>query len=443
MSMFRTAMPLAFLLLVACLGAAEVKIEPTTMDFRKDEPVSWYIAAATAPSYAKAMAHEPNFADKTLWNDDARKAAYAKQVWPKTRVLVWAKPGTPAKDGWEAKYWLEDGKPATKPFDTDSDLVLPGGGGYMVSLSNGRKYQPSAFRHLTVGNGACVAGHFSVKGNIWVKAGGGVIYLDSAVGGGNTFWRFDNLSGGWNRRGNALVDHFHFKKDKEASTEFIGIFSSEDNWQFHSGIFIVAPQSELGMGNRTAAIIDTEATVVIMSGGYLTRRSNCDWDTDLTVKGKLLAGLPERPLTSDARLGLGWKSKGSVLGTKGGGRAAGPNDYGMIIAEGGSLTVHSSDPAKARLLINCAKRDDDWGQISIISRGHPLEGEPAIAKLKELPRLTDMVIKGEVTWGGICLDDLLLGGIQVKTKPPLTGKGAPSFGRGNAGKPDELFIDIK
>jgi len=439
----RTAMPLAFLLLAACLGAAEVKTEPTTEDFRKDEPLSWHIAAATAPSYATATAHDPLFADKALWNDDARKAAYAKQVWPKTRVLVWAKPGTPAKDGWEAKYWLEDGKPATKPFDTDSDLVLPGGGGYMVSLSNGRKYQPSAFRHLTVGNGACVAGHFSVKGNLWVKAGGRVMYLDSAVGGGNTFWRFDNLSGGWNRRGNALVDHFHFKKDKEASTEFIGIFSSDDNWQFHSGTFIVAPQSEIGMGNRTAAVIDTDATVAIMSGGYLTRRSNCDWGTDLTVKGKLLAGLPERPLTSDARLGLGWKSKGLVLGTKGGGRSAGPDDYGMLVAEGGRIAVTTSDPAKARLLINCSKRDDDWGQAQAASRGTPLEGEPMIAKLKELPRLTDIVIMGQVDWSGICLDDILLGGIQVKAKPALQGRDAPSFGSRNAGKPEDLFTLIK
>jgi len=430
-------------LLATCLGAAEVKTEPTTMDFRKDEPVSWYIAAATAPSYAKAMAHEPNFADQALWNDDARRAAYAKQVWPKTRVLVWAKPGTPAKDGWDAKYWLEDGKPATKPFDSDSDLVLPDGGGYMVSLTDGRKYQPSAFRHLTIGKNACVSGHFSVKGNLWVKAGGRVMNLDSALGGGDTFWRFDNLSGGWDRRGNGLVDHFHFKKDKDASAEFIGIFYSEDNWQFHSGTFIVASQSEIGMGNRTPAVITKDAAVAIMSGGYLTRRSNCDWSTDLTVEGKLLAGLPERPLTSDARLGLGWKSKGSVLGTKGGGRSAGPHDYGMIVAEGGSLTVHSSDPNKARLLINCSKRDNDWGQISIISRGHPLEGEPAIAKLKELPRLTDMVIKGEVTWGAICLDDILLGGIQVKTKPALKGKDAPTFGNGNAGKPEELFSVIK
>ncbi len=425
------------------LAAAETLSHPTTTEFRKDEPTPWYVAAAKSPLYGKATADAPNFADKTLWTDDARTAAYAKFVWPKTRVLTWAAPGTSAKDGWEAKHWLENGKPATTAIDPDTDLILPDGK-YTVSLTDGRKYQPAAFRHLTIGKQACVAGHFSAQGNVWVKAGGELHNLDSAVGGGHTFWRFDNMSGGYNRRGTGLVDHFHFRKTKDASAEFIGIFYSEDNWQFQSGTFIVAPGSEIGMGNRTQPVITKDATVAIMGDGYLSRRSNCDWGTDLTVEGKLLGGLPERPLTTNARLGIGWKSKGSVLGTDGAGdsRKAGPNDRGLLVREGGSLIVHTTDPAKARLLINCSKRDNDWGQIEIISRGHPLHGEPAIAKLKELPRLTDMVIMGEITWRGILLDDFLKGGIRVRSLPDLKGKG-PAFGTMNAGKPEELFTVIK
>ena len=150
-----------------------------------------------------------------------------------------------------------------------------------------------------------------------------------------------------------------------------------------------------------------------------------------------------KQLTSDARLGIGWKSKGSVLGTSGGGRSAGPADYGVVVDEGGSVAVYTKDPAKARLLINCSKRDCDSGQIEIISRDHPLHGQPAIDKLNALPRLIDIVIKGKVDWNGICLDDILIGGIQVQAKPPLTGTGAPTFGSGNAGKPDELFVITK
>lgn len=433
--------PAAILLLAMTCVAA---VEPNTEDRRKDQPQTWYSTATRAPAYAKATAHAPDFADQTLWNDDARKAAYARQTWPKTRTLVFATPGVHTKDAWEAKYWLEDGKPATQPFDEDTDLVLPPSpsGWYGVHLTNGSKYQPARFRHLTVDRGAAVIGHFPIRGNLWIKAGGGVEYLDSVLGDGHTFFRNDNLDGNHNRRGLSLVDHFYVRKAAGSSVEFIGIYRSEDNWQVEGGMMVVAPESEIGLGNRTPTVVRKDAAVAIMSGAYLTRRTNCDWSTDLTVEGRLTGGLPDRPLTADARLGLGWKSKGAILGTKGGGRCAGPNDYGMIIAEGGSLAVHTADPAKARLRIDCSKRDDDWGQIEIISRGHPLHGEPAIAKLKELPRLTDMIIRGEIAWNGILLDDFKAGGIQVKAKPDLGGK-APAFGPGNAAKPADLFTLIK
>jgi len=434
---------LATTLLPGALGAAAIKTEPTIEQVRKDEPATWYTEAAAATTYANATARDPLFADTKVWSDDARKAAYAKQNWPKARGMVWAKPGVSAKDGWDVSHWLEDGKPAVKPFDENTDLILPASpkGGYDVSLTDGRKYQPARFRHLTIERGAHVVGHFAVSWNVWIKSGGSVSYLDSVLGTGHTFLRNDNLIDRQQRRSLSLVDHFFVRKAPGSSVKFVGLFRSEDNWQVESGMMVLAPQSEIGLGNRTPTVIGKDAAIAILSDAYLSRRTNCDWSTDLTVKGKLLGGLPERPLTSDARLGIGWKSKGSVLGTKGGGRNAGPNDYGMIVNEGGSITVTTSNPAKARLVINCSKRDDDWGQIEIISRDHPLHGDPAIAKLKELPRLTDMIIKGDVTWKGILLDDFKAGGIQVETLPDLNGNG-PAFGTGNADKPQALFTVI-
>jgi hypothetical protein len=438
-----TAILSAALVPVIATDVARPAIEPNTRDILPSE-TAWFVTAAGLPAYATATAHDPHFAAPGLWGDDVNATLYAKHIWPKGRVLVWAKPGIGAKDGWDAKYWLEDGKPATKGIDVDSDLVFPEGGTrYSVNLTDGRKYQPSAFRHLTIGKLATVAGHFSMRGNLWIKPEGNVMFLDSAVGGGHTFWRNDNLTNGWGQRGLGLVDHFHFSKTADGSVEFIGIYSSDDNWQFHSGLFIVATGSEIGMGNRTPPKIEKDATVAIMSGGYLTRRSNCDWGTDLTVEGKLLAGLPERPLTRDARLGLGWKSKGVFLGSNGGGRMPGPKDMGMVVAESGSVTVHTSNAAKARLVINCSRRDDDWGQIEIISRGHPLHGDPLIAKLKELPRRTDVEIRGSITWPGILFDDIRAGGIQIATPPDLSGSGkGPTFGTGIDGKPAGLFAPL-
>ena len=259
--------------------------------------------------------------------------------------------------------------------------------------------------------------------------------MDSMVGAKNTFVRNDNGD-------IRLVDHFHLTKAPAASVEMIGKFSSDDNWRMNSGILIVAPGSEIYAGNRTDPQIMEKATLVLLSGSYFTRRLNIDWGYDLIVDGKLMAGLPDRPLISDARLGLGYKSKGQFLGTNGGGRTPGPNDYGMLVSEGGSVTVHTSDPAKARLAIFCNKQENDWGQLEIISRGHSLHGDALVAKMKTLLCLTDMMIKGKVTWSGIRLDDMLKGGIRVSPLPPLSGNGAPVFGDSNAGKPAELFTPI-
>jgi len=426
---------LALLTLVMVLSAGRVFGEAETG--KEAAAVAWNVKAISAPAYETATAHDPKFEDTALWPVDVKMADYFKQEWPKARVLTWANPGQGAKDGWEAKYWLEDGKPATTPFDADTDLVFPESAKdfYWVSITAGRKYQPANYRHLTIGKRAGIIGHFSAGGNVWIKAGASVQYLDSMVGGKNTFVRNDNGD-------MRLVDHFFINKTPTASVEMIGKYSSDDNWRVNSGMLIVGPDSEIYAGSRTDPTVTEKGTLVLLSGGYFTRRSNCDWGIDLILNGKLLAGLPDRPLTRDARLGLGWKSKGKLMGTEGGGRMPGPNDYGMVVAEGGSIAVNTADLSKARLVINCSKQDNDWGQIKIISHGRPLQGEELIAKLKELPRLTDMVIKGKVSWEAIRFEDIRKGGIHVRTMPNLSGKNAPTFGDGNQGKPEELFTVV-
>ncbi len=428
--------PMLLLIVVMASYTGPVSAAPAAQDQPAAEK-SPFLESVQAPAYTSATAHEPMFDNAKLWPGDAKKSNYAQQEWPKSRVLVWAQPGQSAKDGWDVKYWLEDGKPATKPFDENTDLVFPDHGTHYtwVSLTPGRKYQPASFRHLTVGKGNGIIGHFSAGANVWIKAGGQVRFLDSMVGGKNTFVRNDNGD-------IRLVDHFFINKAPTASVEMIGQFSSDDNWRVNSGILIVGPYSEIRAGNRSDPTVMDKGTLVLLSGSYFTRRSNCDWGSDLVVNGKLMAGLPDRPLTRDARLGLGWKSKGQFMGTQGGGRMPGPNDYGMVVTKGGSITVHTTDPVKTPLAIFCTKDDNDWGQIEIISRNHPLHGDPLIAKLKELPRITDMRIEGEVTWSGILLDDFRKGGIHVKSLPDLSGRTGPTFGDQNQGKPEELFTII-
>ena len=158
----------------------------STSDAPKTTPTSPYRTAAASEAYQTATAHDPHYDDPALWPaEDVKRAAYAKQAWLKGRLMVWAKPGVSSRgsDGADPKYWLEDGKPATKPFDENTDLVFPdfAGGMYWVSITDGRKYQPARFRHLTIGRGAEIVGHLSSKGNLWIKAGGVIRYLDSGM----------------------------------------------------------------------------------------------------------------------------------------------------------------------------------------------------------------------------------------------------------------------
>lgn len=396
----------------------------------------WYLKSIQAPAYVTATAHDPNYNNKELWPAEMQKAAFVKQPWPKTRVLVWAKPGGgETKDGWEAKYWLENGKPTTEPFDEDTDLVFPDfpSGMYWVHLTEGRKYQPASFRHLTVGRGAGIIGHFSVGGNTWIRQGGMVRYLDSTVGKQNTFLRNDNGD-------IQLVDHFHFKKVPMASCELIGKYSSDDNWQIYSGLMILAPDSHISAGNRTDPEIHENAALALMSGAYFTRRLNCDWGHDLIVKGKFSAGLPDRPLTRDARLGLGYKSKGSLINntTERGNRTASPDDFGMLVVETGSFKVFTAAPAEARLIINCHKLDQDAGQLGIQFRNRNLDAEQGMAKAKAVPKLTDMLLLGDADMSNVQFDDILKGGIRMIDPTKAKRWSNVTFGTHNGGNSQEL-----
>jgi len=66
---------------------------------------------------------------------------------------------------------------------------------------------------------------------------------------------------------------------------------------------------------------------------------------DLDVFGKVLAGTPERPLTSDAFFALNGKSKNKQFHPDGNER-----DRSLKLEPIGSIAVHSSEPTKARLV---------------------------------------------------------------------------------------------
>ena len=387
---------------------------------------------AESAAYKQATAHDPRYDDAALWPGEAKKAAYARETWPKGRLLIWAKPGQSGRDGSDPAGWLENGQPATKTYDENTDLLLPAAEKrYWVTIQ-GRKYQAAPCRHVTIGKNAGLVWQHSARGNTWIKQGGTLQYLDSFVGDQHTFCRNDNAEK------LDLVDHLYIKKTSGASVEFIGSFITDDELSILSGSMILGPGSEFGAGDRSDVTVRPEAQLVLLSGSYFHRRSSCDWGRDIVVSGKLLAGTPERPLTKDCRIGLGCKSKGVFQGTKRDGRMPGPDDCGLFVAPGGSLSVSSAAPKEARLILNCHRLKYDAAQVRILGDKTGL-GAELLGKLETLPPKIDMVFLGKVELDGVLFDDVLKGGIML---PDLTIRSRWKnvfFGDKNEGKPDELF----
>ena len=97
--------------------------------------------------------------------------------------------------------------------------------------------------------------------------------------------------------------------------------------------------------------LETPSSSCAISNTSFHKRGNQPYETDLIVSGQLLAGTAERPLTKDCTLGLSFKTKGEkgILTPEPIGAHA--NDFGLVVNPSGTLSVHSADPAKARLVI--------------------------------------------------------------------------------------------
>jgi hypothetical protein len=289
----------------------------------------------------------------------APKPPYRTETWPKTRQLVWSSPGRGGKFA-SAAGWLEDGKPAGRGPDKATDLVLPEAKApYVVRARRG-----NACRHLTIGkNAAIVAGHregpFQAWGNVWVKEGGRVHFID-IVGAKHTYLRLDGgafggfrftpkgLSDPWKQTCSAHIHHkMQVTKFKDGSVEFIGKMAAGDEFYLSRGRMILSGEFRWsGATAKGAFEIFDGATLEIQSGACLVPHRPTSsmgiFNVSVYKGGTLQAGSPERPLTRDAFIRLGFEGKSNS------GRG------GMYAAVGSKIKVYSADPAKARLVITAA-----------------------------------------------------------------------------------------
>jgi len=370
---------------------------------------------AAERAYRVATAGDPHYENRALWPEHMGETAYYREKWPKARVLVWAHPGKSDRsvDPTQPRNWLENGKPATKPFDEETDLVFPDSDSrYMARV----KKQTLACRHLTVGRNAFVSlQKLTVHGNVWIKEGGDIGWLEEFSGDEHTFARNDNSKPGSFRIANKLT----LTKSPDASAEIVGNFQTGDDLNLISGVFIVGPDAMFQPGDRSIQGIYPKATLVLLSGAKLHKRGNQHYNCEIVVAGKLLAGLPDRPLTRDCFLGISYKNKKDRPGVRGG-----PHHYGLVVLKEGTLRIHSADPTKARLVLGWHKQERQSG----------VGGDPSGA-----PRKIDVVFMGDVEIDGIEFNDLHKGGILLPDPASKANWKNVFYGEDNLGKPEDLY----
>jgi len=385
---------------------------------------------------AAPTAHEPQYADKTTWPAklESDKAAYTRETWPEAPVLVWAGSGSGQgerlpqikEDGIEnpANWRQANGQPATKGPDADTDVIFP---------ADARASIKATFpvRHMTVQKDANVSVNgLDLRGNLWVQKGAKFTFVNGTFGATDkdTYVRSDNDST------ERMTNMLRVKKQPDKSLEFMGRWSIGDQVFLQSGQFIVGPGCLFQHTDRFQFDVYPTGTLVILSGATYEARGNYYQKNDLTIRGKLLAGTPDRPLTSDCTIGLSFKAqgKGGDSGSQGV-KVSKPDDAGLVVAPDGVLSESSSDPTKARLIFRWHRNPQEthaWGAEKREGKGTGVE--PAdIAAMEHGIR---MRLLGKVQFDGVVFNDVIKGGIQLSDPAVASQWRNVTLGTGNFGK---------
>lgn len=370
----------------------------------------------------------------------APRPAYETESWPAARTLTWAKPGTSGAFT-EAANWLEQGQPAATAPDRNADVVLPAADqNYSVTAP------PNAeVRHLTVENNAYIAAKhrndLQVWGNIWVKAGGWLQFV-ACRGPKHTFFRVDGAEypspannqtflGGVKGRtekpqSRARISHkFEIAKYGDASVELIGNIGVGDEIMVQHGRCIVSGDLRWsGATDKGALEVFDGAVLELQSGGavgpFINTNGKRVYNINLYRGATLRAGSPERPLTSDAHVFLGY------------GANKAPGETGLYAATGSVIRVHSANPKTARLVFTALtgqpdRHDGNGALISAPDRA--ARGSEGIV----------LRLAGDVDLRGAHFDYVSENGVRL-AKPDARARWTDvTFGSHNAGPPERLF----
>lgn len=389
------------------------------------------LAAACLAAGEGPSAHDPRFDQPGLWPEDVKKAAYAQQKWEKARLLVWARSGAGAAKLEDPANWLEDGKPATQAPDAGCDLVFPDApkaARLDCTLSDLKA------RHVTVGKGIQFNPRVGeLTGNLWVKEGGTFVTRNFRQSGtAHTFLRCDS-SGMLCGKAKGL-----FVNKGDATVELLGFWETHDWFQVDAGMLIVGPGARYGGGNRHQNVVGPKGSMAVLSGATFTTWKGKPWAYDIDLYGTLLIGTPERPLTRDAFFLLNAKPRED-------GRM-GPMDRSLQTRPGSILRVHSTDPAKARLVIRLRSEADDGKGKDLgaekdddLPESDPVPAKGAVGKAGWALGKLDFRLLGELHLDGVLFQDVAAGGIQLPDPAVRKDWKLVAFGSGCAGEGEALF----
>jgi hypothetical protein len=368
------------------------------------------------------------------------RRAYETETWPKARRLVWAKPGQGGNLD-DAASWLENGRPASAPPDRDTDIELPPADSRYVVRGATKKV-----RHATIERNGFLQGRhrgeLEVWGNLWVKPGGWVYYV-CIRGPKHTYFRIDDAEfpnprngtkyrhtsrGGVKLNRTQISHKFQICKYGDASCEFIGKFGVSDEIMVQHGKMIVAGDLRWsGVTSKGALEIYDGGVLELQSGAtagpFIGKNNKCVFNIDVYRNGVLQAGSPERPLTGNAYLMLGF------------GEDSKPGRTGLYAAAGSQIRVYSTDPEKAKLVVtsNTSRADFHNGMGQRV--GDPdrrAQGETGVA----------LQLAGDVDFDGVLFDYVSSGGIKLADPSARKRWSHVAFGPHNAGPPDTLFAKL-
>jgi hypothetical protein len=414
------------------------------------------------------VAHDPHFEDKQLWPNLGGRENYLDAEWPGGRLYVWAHPGRNggprfrnSLDVTDPANWLLDGKPARELIlDETADLWFPASETpYRVGFRDTDVRE--IVRHVTIESGAVFEGGGdgvgrNIHGNVWVKRGGGMDSQGATrfLGPRHTFFRNDNsvqdsetVTTADRGRGIMCSQYFTFNKENEASVEFLGHVTVLDEFQIHACTVIVAPDSILQPGRNATPRIHAGGRLVLLDGAFFGKWTNEFYrEVDMVLEGTIQAGLPERPLTRDATLGLSFRNWQKVDFSRFGGSGTEIADVrrvSMIVRPGGALRTLAADGSDASLVVryggaNLFNAIGDPDSPDERRRGLFNHSE-FTRRFQAVPRKISIYFEADTMIDGVRFDDVHPGGLMYGDEATRAAWRRVTFGPNNVGPPEGLF----